>query len=152
MNAIKSKDFWAGAMFFGFGLLFVFAARHYTFGTAVEMGPSYFPTVLGSLLAGLGLLIGGRSFLGAVEALGHFAVRPILLVLIAIALFSVSLRPLGLVVAALLLILIGALAGGSQFKWKEVVVVYVVLTVFSVAVFHYGLGIPVPLWPQFLAR
>ena len=151
MSAFKSKDFWAGAMFLGFGLLFVVAARNYSFGTAVSMGPSYFPTVLGSLLAGLGLVVGGRSFLGAIEEVGHFALRPIVLVVIAVVLFSVSLRHLGLVVATLFLILIGALAAGSQFRWREVAIVYLALVAFAVGVFHYALGIPVPLWPGFLA-
>src|SRR5205809_6749548 len=51
---IKSpKDFWAGLMFIGFGLFFViWALIYYQMGTAVRMGPAYFPAVLGGLLAG----------------------------------------------------------------------------------------------------
>jgi hypothetical protein len=52
------KDFWAGLMFIGFGLFFmVWAVTHYQMGSAVRMGPAYFPTVLGGLLAFLGLLV-----------------------------------------------------------------------------------------------
>ena len=49
---IKSpKDFWAGLMFIGFGLFFaIWAVTHYQMGTAVRMGPAYFPAVLGGLL------------------------------------------------------------------------------------------------------
>jgi hypothetical protein len=52
------KDFWAGLMFIGFGLFFVvWALTHYQMGTAVRMGPAYFPAVLGGLLAFLGTLV-----------------------------------------------------------------------------------------------
>src|SRR3954470_15340742 len=56
---IKSpKDFWAGLMFIGFGLFFVvWAWTHYQMGSAVRMGPAYFPTLLGGLLAFLGILV-----------------------------------------------------------------------------------------------
>ena len=56
---IKSpKDFWAGLMFMGFGLFFIiWAIIYYQMGTAVRMGPAYFPTLLGGLLAVLGLVV-----------------------------------------------------------------------------------------------
>src|SRR5262245_54413874 len=56
---IKSpKDFWAGLMFIGTGLFFMFwAMTHYQMGTAVRMGPAYFPTLLGGLLAVLGAFV-----------------------------------------------------------------------------------------------
>src|SRR3982751_44228 len=47
---IKSpKDFWSGLMFIGSGLFFmIWGMIHYQMGTAVRMGPAYFPTVLRS--------------------------------------------------------------------------------------------------------
>ncbi|HEX5768157.1 MAG TPA: tripartite tricarboxylate transporter TctB family protein, partial [Burkholderiales bacterium] len=52
------KDFWAGLMFIGFGLFFMaWALTHYQMGSAVRMGPAYFPTVLGGLLAFLGAMV-----------------------------------------------------------------------------------------------
>lgn len=57
------KDFWAGLMFIGVGLFFmIWAMTHYQMGTAVRMGPAYFPTMLGGLLAFLGLLVLIESF------------------------------------------------------------------------------------------
>ena len=49
---IKSpKDFWAGLMFIGIGGFFmIWALTHYQMGTAVRMGPAYFPTMLGGLM------------------------------------------------------------------------------------------------------
>ena len=57
------KDFWAGLMFIGFGGFFmIWALTHYQMGTAVRMGPAYFPTVLGGLLVFLGVLVLIESF------------------------------------------------------------------------------------------
>ncbi|HQX25981.1 MAG: tripartite tricarboxylate transporter TctB family protein, partial [Xanthomonadales bacterium] len=60
---IKSpQDFWAGLMFIVFGLFFLIVARDYQMGTAVRMGPGYFPTVLGGILAVLGAVVLLTSF------------------------------------------------------------------------------------------
>jgi hypothetical protein len=57
------KDFWAGLMFIGFGAFFmIWALAHYQMGTAVRMGPAYFPTVLGGLMVFLGALVLIESF------------------------------------------------------------------------------------------
>ena len=57
------KDFWAGLMFIGFGAFFmIWALTHYQMGTAVRMGPAYFPTVLGGLMVFLGVLVFIESF------------------------------------------------------------------------------------------
>jgi putative tricarboxylic transport membrane protein len=149
MGALGSKDFWAGVMFIAFGLAFVLLGHDYSMGTSVRMGPAYFPTVLGALLTLLGALIGGRSFLALGARLGHFALRPVILVLVSVVLFAVALEPLGLVVATFLLIFVGALAG-SEFRWKETAGVYLILIAFSIVVFHYGLGMTFPLWPAFM--
>jgi Tripartite tricarboxylate transporter TctB family len=57
--AIKApKDFWAGLMFIGIGGFFmIWALTHYQMGSAVRMGPAYFPAVLGGLLVFLGVLV-----------------------------------------------------------------------------------------------
>ena len=52
------KDFWAGLMFIGVGVFFmIWALTHYQMGSAVRMGPAYFPVMLGGLLAFLGALV-----------------------------------------------------------------------------------------------
>ena len=61
---IKSpKDFWSGLMFVAVGVFFaVWAIIYYQMGTAVRMGPAYFPTVLGGLMAVLGAIVLASSF------------------------------------------------------------------------------------------
>jgi len=78
MTIRNPRDFWAGLMFVVFGLAFVLIAAGtpafldpllgelrvpgYQMGSAVRMGPAYFPVLLGGLLAMLGAAILARSF------------------------------------------------------------------------------------------
>jgi hypothetical protein len=149
MKIRAPKDFWAGLMFIAFGLGFMIVARNYAMGTAVRMGPAYFPTVLGGLLAVIGLAIFVKSFATAGSPVPRIVLRPMTLILLAIILFGVFLKPLGLVVSAAVLIGLGAF-GGHEFKSKEVAILYAVLVVFSVLVFVKGLGLPIPTCPAFL--
>ena len=54
---LDNKDFWAGLMLIVIGAAAIFIARNYAFGTALRMGPGYFPTVLGGLLIVFGLYL-----------------------------------------------------------------------------------------------
>jgi hypothetical protein len=91
---IKSpKDFWAGLMFIGTGLFFaIWAYAYYQMGTAVRMGPAYFPFLLGGLLVFLGALvfIEGFVFEGTGEPL-HLPFNIVDLI-IAVAIFAVLLE------------------------------------------------------------
>jgi hypothetical protein len=149
MRIRAPKDFWAGLMFIAFGLGFMIVARNYAMGTAVRMGPAYFPTVLGGILAVIGLAIFVKSFARNGPPVPRIVLRPMTLILIAIILFGIFLKPLGLIVCAAILIFLGAF-GGHEFKSREVAILYAVLTVFSVIVFVKGLGLPIPTCPSFL--
>ena len=67
MKISNGKDFWAGLMFIAFGLGFMLVAQNYAMGNAVRMGPAYFPTVLGGMLAVLGAVIFLRAFVSKIE-------------------------------------------------------------------------------------
>ncbi len=58
MRIASPRDFWSGLLFGGLGLFAaVYAATHYQLGTAVRMGPGYFPLWVGGLVALLGLVL-----------------------------------------------------------------------------------------------
>jgi hypothetical protein len=135
-------------MFMAFGLFFaVWAASFYQMGTAVRMGPAYFPTVLGGLLVVLGLIVFLSSFATAGTPVPAFALRPLILISVGCVLYGYLMKPLGLVGATAALVFVSA-AGGHEFKWKEVTVVYIVLMIFSWGVFVKGLTLPFPMWPE----
>ncbi len=52
-----NKDVWAGLLLIAIGAVAMLIARNYPFGTALRMGPGYFPIVLGALLILFGLYI-----------------------------------------------------------------------------------------------
>ena len=148
MRIKNPTDFWAGLAFGAFGLFVsIYAATNYQLGTAVRMGPGYFPTWIGALVALLGavLLLQALRFDGPPLARWHW--RPTLLILAAGVAFGYLLKPLGLVLATVALVLVSAL-GGHEFRWREAIILAAVLAVFSIGVFVYGLGLPFPLWPE----
>jgi hypothetical protein len=151
MRIRNPTDFWTGLLFGGFGLFMaLYAATHYTMGSAVRMGPAYFPTWVGGLVALLGLALALRSLKLDGPPLPGVRVRPIVFVLGASLVFGYLLKPLGLVLATILLVTIAA-AGGHEFRWREVLALALGLAAFAVGVFVYGLGLPFPLWPQAFA-
>jgi hypothetical protein len=142
------KEFWAALMFIGFGLFFmVWALAHYQMGSAVRMGPAYFPTVLGGLLAFLGVLVLIESVSMDGPKVPKFHFKPLVLISVACVVYGYAMKPLGLFGATALLVFISAF-GGHEFKWKEVSILYVVLILFCYFVFVKGLTLPFPLCPS----
>jgi hypothetical protein len=126
-----------------FGTVAVWIARDYPFGTSFKMGPGYFPTVLGALLAGVGLLIVFRGLFRSGTAVGAFAYRQLILVLVSTLLFGLLLRGAGLVVAVLLVVAVSAHAS-IKFRWGPTAAIATGMAAFCVLVFVKALGMPIP--------
>jgi hypothetical protein len=146
MKIRNPQDFWAGLMFLIIGLGVTWGSKNYDYGTAAKMGPGYFPAMLGGILAVLGAIIVVRSLFVNGEPVGRFHWKPLLMVMLSLALFGVVLQTLGLVIAIFILIIVSSL-GGHEFKWKGVLLNAFFLTIGSVAIFNYGLGLQFPVWP-----
>jgi hypothetical protein len=128
------------------GVLAMVLAQAYPMGTAMRMGPGYFPTVLGALAALLGLGIAVRSARVTGDAVAPWEFRPLVLVLGGVLLFAALVRPLGLVIATLALVVVGSL-GDREARRAEAVGLGVFLAVLAVGVFVWGLGLPFRVWP-----
>lgn len=152
MRVRNHRDMWAGVMFFAFGVVFMVLSQQYQMGTAARMGPAYFPTVLGAILALLGFAISVSAFARGNAALRLKAVgwREITLVLVSVALFAALLPRMGMVVSIMALVVVASLAG-HEFRLRESLVSAVVLTTLSYLVFVVGLELQFPVWPKFLA-
>jgi hypothetical protein len=137
------KDFWSGVIFSAFGVTAIVMAQDYVMGDAGEMGPAYFPTILGGLLVLVGLAAILRSCLKAGEGLGKFAVKEGLLILFAVVMFGVLVRAAGLFLAIAVLVFIGGLAS-AKFRILPFLALAVGMAVFSVLVFVTMLGVPMP--------
>jgi putative tricarboxylic transport membrane protein len=147
MRIRSPKDFWAGLIFVAIGMAFILGARHYRLGDMHRMGPGMFPSLVGALLALLGAVIALRSFVLDGEAVPRLHARPIGISLLAIVLFGVALQWLGLIAAVAVLVLVGAYAA-RDVRPLENVALAAAMVAFSVAVFVWLLGLPLPLWPS----
>ena len=131
MRIRSPKDFWSGLFFVAVAIGFIGLSHRYGMGNMHRMGPALFPTLVGVLLAGLGLLIALRAFAIDGPPVPRFHARPIIISLVAIALFGVALAHLGLIAAIAVLVLVGAVASRES-KPLETVGLVVVLIAFSV--------------------
>ena len=53
----NNKDVWAGLILIGIGAAAMIISRNYRFGSALRMGPGFFPTILGGILIAFGICI-----------------------------------------------------------------------------------------------
>jgi hypothetical protein len=80
----NQKDFFSGLLFMGLGIAFGWGALGYKLGDAGRMGPGYFPLLLGSLMAILGVVIVFKALTVKTEGgdrIGSWAWRPLAFVL-----------------------------------------------------------------------
>lgn len=141
----NTQDIGAGVIFIAIGLLFGAGALHLELGTALRMGPGYFPLILAGLLVALGLAI-------VVKGLGRSAPdrltvswRGLVFILAAPVVFGLTVRGLGLAPAIALVALISAFAS-RRMSVSLAVGLSLGLTVFCVLVFSLGLGLPLRLF------
>ena len=143
-SILDNKDVWAGLFLIVVGVTAVIIARNYTFGTALRMGPGFFPTVLGGflILSGLYILANG---LRSGDALGSsWPLRALIVLPLALVLFGVLIDRAGFIPAMLVLIFGSGLAG-TEFRLIEMLIFSVLLTALCAVVFVWALGLPYPL-------
>ena len=140
----NNRDWIAGLLFIVLGALATVLARDYPFGTTMRMGPGYFPTMLGGILLVFGATILLRGIRSGERVKGEWGVRPLAWITLSIVLFGFLLDRVGMVPATVVT-LFAAAAAGREFRLKEVLLLAIVMTAFSVAVFSYGLKLPYPL-------
>lgn len=130
-----------GALFVGLGLFFVLQSLDLELGTAFRMGPGYFPLVLSGALILLGAIIVVNALKVEHEAIGNIAWRGMIFILPAPIFFGLTVRGLGFVPALFLAAFVASFAS-TRMTPLLAVVLSAGLTVFSLLVFTYGLGLP----------
>ena len=147
----SGKDFWTGLIYIFFGSSALIIARDYPMGTAIKMGPSYFPTVLSGLIIIIGIISLVRSFLKTGTPIGRFTFKGLALIIASTVLFGLLVRGTGLVIALPLLVIVSAYAS-KDFRWASSLLMAAGLTLFCIAVFLKGLGIPLPILGSWFSR
>jgi hypothetical protein len=142
-----NQDFAAGVMFALFGVAGLWFGRHYPVGTSLRMGPGYMPWMLCWLLILFGAGIAVRGALTPGEALTRWYLRPLALVSAGLMVFALLIENVGLPGAVIGTVIVGAL-GGQQFRLIEVIPLAIGLAIGAVAIFIWGLGLPMAIWPR----
>ena len=141
----RNKDFLAGLMFIGIGSTAMFIARDYPFGSALRMGPGYFPSVLGGILIVFGVWTLVIGLMRQEPVKRTWSVRALIILPITALVFGIMMEKAGFVPALLVLAIMSASAS-PKFKLVEQSILAIGLTVLSVGLFIYGIGLPYPLF------
>jgi putative tricarboxylic transport membrane protein len=128
-----------------------------TFGGAVlvlSLIPIYFfATRIGKLVPGVApdivvAAVGTTVVVVLAFLLTNVAPRGPLFITAATIIFAIAVRPLGLVIASYISLVIAANAT-KEVRWVETIVWCAILTAFCSLLFPYGLNLPLQLWPRF---
>jgi putative tricarboxylic transport membrane protein len=147
----KPKDFFLGILFIAVALGVVGYALQYDLGSTWQMGPGYFPFVLGLILCAFGILLVAGSLTGRREPAEPMGVRVGAIILGAAALFGLLIRPAGLIVSALVLVILSALAYRPR-RPVPLVIYAAALTAGCVIVFPLLLGQQIPVLGNWFSK
>jgi putative tricarboxylic transport membrane protein len=148
-HLLLRQDFMAGLAIIAVAALAFWLARDLPAGNGGGMGPGTLPKGLAVLFALLGLALLLNSLFEKGERLARWSIRGPLLILGALVVFGLAVRPLGLAIAGPLAIAVAALSS-DEVRWKETLVFGVLMTVFCIGLFKFALGLPIPLAPWLL--
>ena len=130
-----------GLTFIALGGFFVYQSLNLELGTAFRMGPGFFPLILAAFLTILGAVVLVQATQVKGEPIGPLALRGMLFILPAPVFFGFTVRGLGFVPSLFFTALIAAFAS-TRMKAPMAFVLAAGITLFSVVVFSYALGLP----------
>jgi hypothetical protein len=146
--SVDRKDLGAGLLFMAVAALYGgIAWNGLPVGQTLSMGPGYFPLVLCSLIAVIGAVLVVRSLLAgiAVPVFGSLPWRAIVLVSLAIVLFGTFLNAAGMFIAVAVTAFLCSMAS-HEFRVRDSLLLALGLALLCVAIFGYGVRLPIPVF------
>lgn len=147
MERLFSKDAVGGVCLVAVGALGLWGVQDLPIEELRRMGPGYFPAIVSTLLILVGIAIASRPLWTRPEAIAHVDWRAFLVTSASIVFFAFALRPLGVLIATAGLVSIVSLASPG-IRWRTILVLSMVLPAIVIALFVFGLGIPLTIWPS----
>jgi hypothetical protein len=151
MTIRSAQDYVGGIVLMALALFALWASSDLQGMRGFSFGAGTAPRMFGGLLVALGAGIALTGLLSDGPAMAHYSWRGPLFVMASIVFFALAIRPLGVVVSAFTSFLIAAM-GTHETRWVEAVVVGACLTLGCALLFPYVLGLPMPMFPRFLAQ
>lgn len=137
------QNFAAGLSLIGLAIFALWASSDLSQGTLRAMGPGMLPRTIAILIGLCGAALVVVSFFKEGEPLERWHLRGPFFVCIALLAFAATVRTVGLAVAGPLLAILSGFAS-PETRIKELIVFAIAMTAFSVALFKYGLNLPIP--------
>lgn len=149
MSFIRNpKDVITGLLLVATAAMFALLTADLPMGTAIRMGPGYFPLVLSGILGLLGLIVLATGLRypdeGTPVRLADLPWRALFLVTASVFVFGLGIRPLGLGPSIGLAVFISALAS-QRFHLATALALTALMVAFAWGVFIKGLGLPLPM-------
>lgn len=147
------KEFWASFLMLFIGIATIIGSQNYQMGSLVRMGPGYFPLMLGILLTAIAVLIlfspesltdDGDADDGVVLTLRE-QITTWALVIGSVIIFIIIGKYGGLIPATFVMCTMAALADKGN-TWKTAVIIGIIMSIVSAALFVYGLQIQFPMF------
>ena len=105
------QDLIGGLLSIGFGSFVLYHASGYPMGSALRMGPEFFPALLAGLIIILGAALTLHGFrVKIARSQAPIKLRPIAAIAAAVAIFALTLERFGLAPATIALVVISSLA------------------------------------------
>lgn len=139
------RELAAGVSLIALGAAALWASADLEMGRLGAVGPGMLPRATAALMVVAGLGFAVFAFLRDGEALERWTLRGPLLLTLGVVGFALTIRPVGLVVAGPLVVLVGG-AASSEARVKELAVFAVLTTLFCIGLFRTLLGLPIPIW------
>lgn len=130
----------------GLGGLALHLSGELQVGRAGAMGPGYVPRGLALIVILMGLGMGLRAAFAGSRPFPEVALRPLVLIGAAVALFGLLLPRAGLALTSVAVVLCAGFAA-ADVRLRENVVLAAGLSAFAVALFVFGLRLPLRIWP-----
>ena len=142
------SDFPAGILLVLFGMAGIWGALDMRLGTAISMGPGYFPLLIFSAIVLLGLVVAVGGLRGAGQVNVKPVWRPILCITASLLSFWALIEHGGFVIAGLVAMMI-SIKAQSHLRWTRALLFSAIAVAVTGLVFVVGLSLPFPLWPSF---
>lgn len=140
------QDVVSGILFIILGALGLWFGRDYPMGTAVRLGTGVFPAILSWSLVGLGAIVAIQGYITDGDRLSGWAMRPLIAITASVIAFTFLIESTGLVVTMIVTMVIAAF-GTPETRWKEFAIFSVIMILLGVAMFIWGLALPIKALP-----
>ncbi len=147
MPRLGSEKVLAGLLFLAIGVAGLWIGRSLNIGTAAEMGEGFVPLAMCWALVGLGVLIVATGWRRPGPRMEPIGWRPVVWVTASVLAFAATLESLGVIIATFVAVVLATFAG-ERARTRGIITLAAVLTLAVLAIFVWGLGLPLRAWPR----